>query len=209
MIKKRVLPIALLAVTVLTGCSGKFDEASAAKYTEGMLNACYKGEFEQYLEYVDIGEEEAQKQYEENVESVFLDIGVGDLDTDSMIAQRYRKVFKELLAQADYEIIKAEKVEGGFDITVAFRPIILAMEDILTKASEEIYEDEKVNANEMTEEELQLLAIEGFLRVLDEEIATADYGMEEKMILHMKKQDKVYKISEKELIELDNRLFDI
>ena len=63
--KRGAIVWVLAAVLLLAGCGGGFD---ATKYVRGALNNIYLGDPTEYMEQVEITEEEAAEEYEQGIE---------------------------------------------------------------------------------------------------------------------------------------------
>ena len=104
--KKRVFLAFLIAIAiiVLCGCR-KLSEEDAKLYAESVLDASYKGEFEEYIKQTDSTEEEARNAYETNLDALMKESGFEEAGISEELQANYRQLFQDMLKSAKYHEI--------------------------------------------------------------------------------------------------------
>ena len=130
--KRAVMACVLAAVLLLTGCSGGFD---ASKYVRGALNNIYLGDSSEYMELVDITEEEAAEEYEQGIEveaDFFLQYyGIGEVSDG--VYQQIVDMYKTIYRQAKFEVQEAVRNGDDYNVEVLISPI-----DVIVNSEEDI-----------------------------------------------------------------------
>ncbi|HJC57379.1 MAG TPA: hypothetical protein H9700_08430 [Candidatus Eisenbergiella intestinipullorum] len=136
--KKRAMLLVVLAVVLLmAGCSG-FD---ATKYVRGALNNIYLGDPAEYMELVDVTEEEAAEEYEQGIEveaDFFLQYyGIGEVSDE--VYRQIVEMYKEIYKQSKFEVQEAVKNGDDYNVEVLISPIdvIVNSEDDISTAVDE------------------------------------------------------------------------
>ena len=106
--------VAVMMVVNLAGC-GKFD---AAAYVESCLDLLTKGETEQYMKMTGRSKEQAESDYESNIDAMMTEMDQFNLSDE--LSNSYRQLFKDVCAKAKYTVKDAEKMDDkdGYYVTV-------------------------------------------------------------------------------------------
>ena len=106
--------VAVMMVVNLAGC-GKFD---AAAYVESCLDLLTKGETEQYMKMTGRSKEQAESDYESNIDAMMTEMDQFNLSDE--LSNSYRQLFKDVYAKAKYTVKDAEKMDDkdGYYVTV-------------------------------------------------------------------------------------------
>ena len=117
--KKVCSIVAIMLVVVmglLAGC-GKIKKFDAGAYTKSCLDAMYKAEFGEYTKITKISEEEAQEDYDDNIEAIvgqFNSLGL----SEELVAG-YKQFFIDLLKNTKYTIKEVrEDDDKNFEVDV-------------------------------------------------------------------------------------------
>ncbi len=119
----------LLAAALLCGCHLTFDPCA---YIQACLDAAYKGDFSQYLDVVNISEEDAERAYEAGYKSQadviaktydFCDENQNINMSDSIRSQA-ESLCQKLYSQVWYEVTdNTAKVDRGYTVDVVVHPL--------------------------------------------------------------------------------------
>lgn len=129
---KRIVALALSAALALgtSACGGKSGGVSkfdAKAYVEGLLRETYLGEFDpEYLELVDISEDEARQTYETGISNeVSFFINLYEIEyPEEELYEELTELYKEIYSHAKFEVTDAVKMDdGSFSVQVTVEPI--------------------------------------------------------------------------------------
>ena len=104
----------IMVMATVAGC-GKFD---AAGYVTACLDLLTKGETEQYMKLTDRTKEQAEQDYEDNIDSMME--GMGEVGLSDELTENYRTLYKDIYKKAKYTVTGAEKMKDkdGYTVTV-------------------------------------------------------------------------------------------
>ena len=123
--------------------------------------------------------------------------------------EKYRELFKSILAKVHYEVGEAKETEEGFEVTVSAEPMQLydGIEDALVK---ELTKRVKDSEEQLSEDDIQKLGFEVMYDMLAEKMSEPTYGEAKEVIVHItKSSDNVWSVSEADLKTLDEALYDV
>lgn len=132
--KKRFAALTALVLSLiltLTACGGVgLTTRDASNYLQGLLDATYLGQFnEDYLESVDLTEEEALESYEEGLEVAYRYLAKNFQFSEEYVSEDTRQAAIDLLAEiythARYRIDTVTKTDKGFTLELSIQPINL------------------------------------------------------------------------------------
>ncbi|MGF7012339.1 hypothetical protein M2145_002730 [Lachnospiraceae bacterium PF1-21] len=210
--------IGLIMIVVLSfslvACGG-WNEEDAQNYVAGYLDAAYKHEFSAYMKATKATEEEAQAQYDKNLEISLNEANFSALGANEEIEQGFRDAIVAMMEQAKYKVVEVKKVDKEFEVTVAFEPYLMGIQEIVanleTEFSNRIDTEavmQQLASGEITEEDVKQMSYEVYLDMVRERIDTPSYGEEEQMVLHVRiTDDGLYTIDEADVSELDSKMF--
>lgn len=200
--KKKIATLLLVFVMALgmfTGCGTSFD---ASKYLQAQLDNSYKNDSSLIVEQKIDTKENAQKVYDQvldsQVDGFFTGVSVSD-----DVKSRYRDIFKDMLAKADYKVGEAQKQsDGSFNVSVDYKKMKIfapVMEDV-QKAAEDM------DATSAT-------FIDDFFNAMADSLEKqlkdgVEYGDSENMTIRIEIKNKVYTMNETDINSLTQGLFD-
>lgn len=107
--------VGLMAVGMLAGCGMKPDDAKA--YVQATLDAGYKANFDEYTKITDSTKEEAQKLFDNNIDTVTNSLGFSALGATEETMDKYRELLEEIFAKVKYTVGDAKETDGGFEVS--------------------------------------------------------------------------------------------
>lgn len=208
-IRKRNVLLTMAVVMVLTmlaGCGMKPDDAKA--YVQATLDAGYKADFDEYAKITDSTKEEAQKLFDNNIDTVTNSLGFSALGATEETTEKYRELLKEIFAKAKYTVGEAKEKDGGFEVEVKAEPMQIfsgVQDELVTKLQEEV-----AKSGQPKEDEINQLAIDMLYDLLNEKLASVTYGEPQSITVHVTKDSSnVWNITESDLQAVDAALFTI
>lgn len=206
---KSLIAIMLTAVMFVLGACGKFD---CGAYVKACLDSQFKGEYEEYVKLTKSTKEEAEKLYNDGLDSFMAEYEALSLSDD--IKGKLRQAYADLLKSAKYAV-KETKEEGKTTIVVVeIEPMTCfeTYEEDLTEIQSQYLADlqAKVDAGEevpdqatMMEQMAQLIYDDLVARV-----STIEYGEKITMDVRVTKgSDNVYTASETDLAAVAEAAF--
>lgn len=197
----------IMVLGMLSGCGMKPDDAKA--YVQATLDAGYKANFDEYAKITDSTKEEAQKLFDDNIDTVTDSLGFTALGATEETMDKYRELLKEIFAKVKYTVGDAKEADGGFEIEVTAEPmeIFSGMQDeLVAKLQEEVAKA----GNDVSEDDVNQLAIDMVHELLSEKLAEVTYGDPQTITVHVtKNSDGVWNITESDLQAVDAALFKI
>ena len=201
--KKRMatlLLVMVMAVGMFSGCGAKFD---ASKYLQAQLDNSYKNDSSLIIEQKIDTKENAEKVYEQVLDNQVDGFFTG-VDVSDEVKSRYRDIFADMLAKADYTLKEAEKQsDGSYKVSVdskkmkIFEPV---MEEV-TKEAESLSTDD---LNTYMNDFFDLMADS-----LEKELKDGvEYGDAENLTVRIEIVNKVYTMNESDVNALTTSLFD-
>ena len=198
--------VGLMAVGMLAGCGMKPDDAKA--YVQATLDAGYKADFDEYAKITDSTKEDAQKLFDNNIDTVTNSLGFGALGATEETTEKYRELLKEIFAKAKYTVGDVKEKDGGFEVVVNAEPMQIfsgVQDELVTKLQEKV-----AKSGQPKEEEINQLAIDMLYDLLTEKLASVTYGEPQSVTVHVTKDsNNVWNITESDLQAVDAALFTI
>ncbi len=196
----------VMVLTMLAGCGMKPDDAKA--YVQATLDAGYKADFDEYAKITDSTKEEAQKLFDNNIDTVTNSLRFSALGATEETTEKYRELLKEIFAKAKYTVGEAKEKEGGFEVEVKAEPMQIfsgVQDELLTKLQEEV-----AKSGQSKEDEINQLAIDMLYDLLNEKLGSVTYGEPQSITVHVTKDSSnVWNITESDLQAVDAALFTI
>lgn len=195
-----LLLICVMALAVLTGCGNSFD---ASKYVQAQLDNSYKNDSTLALEQKLCTAEEASALYEEvldqQVDGFFYGVNVSD-----DLKARYRTIFADMLAKADYTVGEAEKGENNtHSVSIEYKKMKI-FEPAIGTTMEKVEELDATDMDQFQEDFFALMA-----DCLEEELAKGlEYGDAQTMTMRVEIQNKTYVLNTDDVNSLSEGLFD-
>lgn len=195
--------VAVMMVVNLAGC-GKFD---AAAYVESCLDLLTKGETEQYMKMTGRSKEQAESDYESNIDAMMTEMDQFNLSDE--LSNSYRQLFKDVYAKAKYTVKDAEKMDDkdGYYVTVE----IEQMTGLFNGIQEELMTEFTEWANSFdadtypTEDEMY----EQMYDLMSARLDSITYNDPQEVVVEVIGEDNVYSISDGSMTELDEALLDV
>ena len=199
--------VAVMMVVNLAGC-GKFD---AAAYVESCLDLLTKGETEQYMKMTGRSKEQAESDYESNIDAMMTEMDQFNLSDE--LSNSYRQLFKDVYAKAKYTVKDAEKMDDkdGFYVTVE----IEQMTGLFNGIQEELMTEFTEWANSFdsdtypTEDEMYEQMYQMMYDLMSARLDSITYNDPQEVVVEVIGEDNVYSISDGSMTELDEALLDV
>ena len=199
--------VAVMMVVNLAGC-GKFD---AAAYVESCLDLLTKGETEQYMKMTGRSKEQAESDYESNIDAMMTEMDQFNLSDE--LSNSYRQLFKDVYAKAKYTVKDAEKMDDkdGYYGTVE----IEQMTGLFNGIQEELMTEFTEWANSFdadtypTEDEMYEQMYQMMYDLMSARVDSITYNDPQEVVVEVIGEDNVYSISDGSMTELDEALLDV
>ena len=199
--------VAVMMVVNLAGC-GKFD---AAAYVESCLDLLTKGETEQYMKMTGRSKEQAESDYESNIDAMMTEMDQFNLSDE--LSNSYRQLFKDVYAKAKYTVKDAEKMDDkdGYYVTVE----IEQMTGLFNGIQEELMTEFTEWANSFdadtypTEDEMYEQMYQMMYDLMSARLDSITYNDPQEVVVEVIGEDNVYSISDGRMTELDEALLDV
>lgn len=199
--------VAVMMVVNLAGC-GKFD---AAAYVEPCLDLLTKGETEQYMKMTGRSKEQAESDYESNIDAMMTEMDQFNLSDE--LSNSYRQLFKDVYAKAKYTVKDAEKMDDkdGYYVTVE----IEQMTGLFNGIQEELMTEFTEWANSFdadtypTEDEMYEQMYQMMYDLMSARLDSITYNDPQEVVVEVIGEDNVYSISDGSMTELDEALLDV
>ena len=199
--------VAVMMVVNLDGC-GKFD---AAAYVESCLDLLTKGETEQYMKMTGRSKEQAESDYESNIDAMMTEMDQFNLSDE--LSNSYRQLFKDVYAKAKYTVKDAEKMDDkdGYYVTVE----IEQMTGLFNGIQEELMTEFTEWANSFdadtypTEDEMYEQMYQMMYDLMSARVDSITYNDPQEVVVEVIGEDNVYSISDGSMTELDEALLDV
>lgn len=199
--------VAVMMVVNLAGC-GKFD---AAAYVESCLDLLTKGETEQYMKMTGRSKEQAESDYESNIDAMMTEMDQFNLSDE--LSNSYRQLFKDVYAKAKYTVNDAEKMDDkdGYYVTVE----IEQMTGLFNGIQEELMTEFTEWANSFdadtypTEDEMYEQMYQMMYDLMSARLDSITYNDPQEVVVEVIGEDNVYSISDGSMTELDEALLDV
>lgn len=199
--------VAVMMVVNLAGC-GKFD---AAAYVESCLDLLTKGETEQYMKMTGRSKEQAESDYESNIDAMMTEMDQFNLSDE--LSNSYRQLFKDVYAKAKYTVKDAEKMDDkdGYYVTVE----IEQMTGLFNGIQEELMTEFTEWANSFdadtypTEDEMYEQMYQMMYDLMSARLDSITYNDPQEVVVEVIEEDNVYSISDGSMTELDEALLDV
>ncbi len=194
----------ILLMATVAGC-GKFD---AAGYVTACLDLLTKGETEQYMKLTDRTKEQAEQDYEDNIDSM-MD-GMGEVGLSDELTENYRTLYKDIYKKAKYTVTSAEKMKDkdGYTVTVEVEQMTGLFDDLENEVTSRVMDEMANLSPDTTEDELNELVFQTMYDVLQERMDSISYKDPETITVEVLGEDGVYSITDDGYTDLDEALID-
>lgn len=180
----------------------------AQKYTQAILDASYKGEFEEYIEQTESTEEEVQEIYDTSLNTLMTESGFEELGISDELEANYRQLFQNMIQSANYEVGEAKKEEDD-SYTLDVKVCAFTAFQGVTEETETWLTEQYTDAAEVpTEGELNEQFLQKMYEFMMERLLDPSYGEEQVITIHVKPDSEgVWYIPEEDLTAIDGALF--
>lgn len=198
--------VAIMLAATLVGCGAKFD---AGKYVESCLDLLTKGETKDYVKMTKRSEEQAQQDYEDNINSMIETMGVEGLSAD--LEDDYKQLFKDIYAKSKYKVTGSEKMDGkdGYIVTVE----VEQMTGLFNGLQEELMAEVETYMSGLTEmptdEEINNTVFQMMLDLMNARLDSITYNAPQTVTVEVVGEDNVYSITDAGYAALDAALLDV
>lgn len=205
--KKRIsLMIAMAACfsMLLGGCGKKLTTENAPDYVKSALDACYKAEFDDYMEFTKSTQEEAEELYQTGLDTNMEASGIVASDVSSELQEQYRQLFADILSISKYEVGEAKEDGDGFTVEVTVEPFL--MFNGLDQELLPLLETEE--AQTLTDEEIEPYVFQKMYELMSSKLESPEYGEPTTVTVHIQPDDDgVQTINEDDLAALDAAMY--
>lgn len=194
----------IMVMATVAGC-GKFD---AAGYVTACLDLLTKGETEQYTKLTDRTKEQAEQDYEDNIDSM-MD-AMGEVGLSDELNENYRNLYKDIYKKAKYTVTGAEKMDGkdGYTVTVEVEQMTGLFDDLQDEVTNRVMDEMGNLSADTTEDELNELVFQLMYDVLQERVDSISYNDPQTVTVEVVGEDGVYSITDEGYADLDEALID-
>ena len=204
---KKMLAVCLTVVMVAAtavGC-GKFD---AEGYVAACLDLLTKGETEQYTKLTGRTEEQAEQDYENNIDAMME--AMGELNLSEDLENNYRTLYKDIYKSAKYTVTGSEKMtdKDGYTVTVEIEQITGLFDGLEDEVTNRVMNEKDSLTPDITEAEVNELVFQIMYDVLNERMDAITYNEPETVTVEVVGEDGVYSITEEGYTILDDALID-
>ena len=200
--------LAAACLLLLSGCHQ--DTFDAGAYMTSVVDSLYQGEHDEYQEFVEISEEEAEKAYLEQLRSEALYFGerFGFTQTDRTL-YRTMAFYRALYQRSQYQVTSVENDNETLKLVMEIEPI-----DLFVKHKEEIEQRVLHFTTRITEgefagqsqEKIDCQYCDYLLDYLEKQLDTSGWGEPQTITVHMEKNQGAYVIQEEDLKLIDQTL---
>lgn len=201
--RKKIATLALvftMALGMLAGCGNSFD---ASKYLQAQLDNSYKNDstlmVEQKIDTKENGEKVYEQVLDNQVDGFFTGVDISD-----DLKARYRDIFADMLAKANYTVGESKKQsDGSYSVTVEYKKMKIfapVMEEMNEKANDISTDD----MSQYMEDFFTLMA-----DIMEEKLQSGvEYEDAQNMDVKIEIVNKTYTLNETDINSLTNGLFD-
>ena len=194
----------IMVMATVAGC-GKLD---AAGYVTACLDLLTKGETEQYMKLTDRTKEQAEQDYEDNIDSMME--GMGEVGLSDELTENYRTLYKDIYKKAKYTVTGAEKMKDkdGYTVTVEVEQMTGLFDGLEDEVTNRVMEEMANLTPDTTEDEINELVFQTMYDVLQERVDAISYNDPQTVTVEVLGEDGVYSITDDGYTDLDDALID-
>lgn len=205
--KKRISLIIVMAACLsmlLGGCGKKLTTENAPDYVKSALDACYKADFDAYMEFTKCTQEEAEELYQAGLDTNMEASGIVASSVGSDLQEQYRQLFADILNISKYEVGEAKEDGGGFTVEVTVEPFLMFND--LEQELLPLLENEE--AQSLADDEIEQFVYQKMYELMSSKLDTPEYGDPETVTVHIQPdEDGVQTINEDDLTALDAAMY--
>ena len=206
--KKRIsfmIAIAVCFSMLLGGCEKKLTTENAPDYVKSALDACYKADFDAYMEFTNSTKEEAEELYEQGLDTNMEASGILGASVSPELQEQYRQLFADILNLSKYEVGEAKEDGDGFTVEVNVEPFIMFND--LEQELLPLLETEEAAALTTDDEKTQFV-FQKMYELMSSKLEAPEYGEAETVTVHIQPDDDgVQTIDEDDLAALDAAMY--
>ena len=200
-----IISMAACFCMLLVGCGKKLTVDDAPAYVKSALDACYKGEFEAYMEFTNSTEEEAQALYNDGIDANLEASGITDINISQELQDQYRQLFIGLLGISKYTVGEAKEDGDGFTVEVSVEPFIMfdsLQQDLINAMNTE------EAAALSTGDEINTYIYQKMYDLMSSKLNSPEYGDPQTVTVHIQPDDEgIQTIDEDDLVEIDTVMY--
>ena len=205
--KKRIslmIAIAVCFSMLLSGCGKKLTTENAPDYVKSALDACYKADFDAYMEFTKSTQEEAEELYQTGLDTNMEASGIVASSVSSDLQDQYRQLFADLLSISKYEVGEAKEDGDGFTVEVTVEPFIMFND--LQQELGPMLESEEAQA--LADEEIEQYIYQKMYELMSSKLDAPEYGDPETVTIHIQPDGEgIQTINEDDLAALDAAMY--
>ena len=200
-----IITMAACFSMLLGGCGKKLTVEDAPAYVQSALDACYKGEFEVYMDFTNSTEEEAKELYESGLDANMEASGINDINVSQDLKDQYRQLFAGLLGISKYTVGEAKEDGEGFTVEVSVEPFIMfdtLQDDLIAALSNSGLSEDA------TEDEINAFVYQQMYDLMSAKLNDPTYGDPQTVTVHIQPdEDGIQTINEDDLVQIDTVLY--
>ena len=173
-----------------------------------VLDLLTKGETEQYMKLTDRTKEQAEQDYEDNIDSMME--GMGEVGLSDELTENYRTLYKDIYKKAKYTVTGAEKMKDkdGYTVTVEVEQMTGLFDGLEDEVTNRVMEEMANLTPDTTEDEINELVFQTMYDVLQERVDAISYNDPQTVTVEVLGEDGVYSITDDGYTDLDDALID-
>lgn len=202
-----ITALSMVFVMALSGCGAKFD---ASAYVKSCIDVVTRCEKEEYMKLTERTEEQAQKDYDDNMDNIMKEFETIGLSEE--LLAKYRDFYAELLAKTKYEVKEAKEDGDNYIVDVEVEPIMGifdGLQDELNAAAQAYAEELLASGQSLDDAAANEWVYNTMYDMLVERMANLTYGEKQTVTMHVNLNDKIYEIPEADYAALDAALIDL
>lgn len=198
--KVALLLVAVLAAAMLGGCGSSFD---ASGYVKALLDNSYKGDSAEFVEQKVGTKEEAEKLYEEGIDTEMSTMTTGITISEDLEGE-FRQVVQDVYKNVKYTVGDATKKDDVYEVEVKCQKM-----DIFAPTMEKFYAAIEAYDGDTTDEDALNEQVVIMLRdAFKDALANVSYEDEQSVTVRVELKDKVWTPNEDDIVKLQESLFD-
>ena len=188
---RNVLAILLLAAMMVTTCACG-QQADPKEGVDALMTMMTQGDVTKYCAFTGESEEEAQKDYQEMLDSIKSSLASFDVSEETK--SKVTDAFAAVLKKAKYTVNDAEKTDDGYDVKVDIEPITGLYEKMTEKMEKEL--QSAYTSGEVTQDNMYDWVFDKMADWMTEDLDNLTYGEPQSVTVHITKDGNQLKIED-------------
>ena len=188
---RNVLAILLLMAMMVTTCACG-QQADPKEGVDALMTMMTQGDVTKYCAFTGESEEEAQKEYQEMLDSIKSSLSTFDVSEETKT--KVTEAFAAVLKKAKYTVNDAEKTDDGYDVKVDIEPITGLYEKMTEKMQKEL--ESAYASGEVTQDNMYDWVFDKMAGWMTEDLDSLTYGDPQSVTVHITKDGNKFKIED-------------